>query len=252
MMRLRLALCLLCLWLPNTSVARNLIDAWIVHPIPGQRGALKQALLEHMAYRESQEEEYTWLIYTPMLGDNVSAVLFYRCCVTWDEMERLERWRVTSGVDQHWLDFVEPFVQRMERYISDVDLENSNWPIEPPIAPYMAVTEMYLDAEHMETAWDGVKRISDQAKAMDWPFSWQWSRQLGGAPIINYVVPYSTLVELSPTDTDFETMMAEYLGDPAKARQEVHLWLSHFDRFDYQIYKLEPALNPDINIDTTN
>ncbi len=232
-------------WAAWARADTMLMDAFIVTPLPGQRAPLEQAIHDHLNFRLSKGESRSWLLYAPTLGDNIGRLMLFHCCVTWEELERYHVWEDSEEVMTHWMNFVEPFVQEMGHYISEVDANNSNWEGVEGVSPYLNVTELHFRAGHWEQARKDVGTLSGYAKAMDWQPRWLWAWQLGGDPILNLIVPQERLSDMSMQTAGFEQLLSEHLGDRDKAKALLASWNEHFVSSNIQLFKLLRAVDSD-------
>ncbi|MBY6185296.1 hypothetical protein KUV89_01390 [Marinobacter hydrocarbonoclasticus] len=226
-----------------------LMDTYIVTPLPGQRGPLEQAIHDHLNFRLSKGDSRTWLLYTPTLGRGIGRLMLFHCCASWEELERYQSWETEAETTPHWMNFVEPFVDSVDHFISEVDLNSSNWEgVEKP-SPYLNVNELHIRAGHSDQARIDVLAISNYAKAMDWLPRWMWSWQLGGDPVLNLVIPQDRLSDMSFQTNGFEKALGDHMGDKVKARELIQSWNGHFEYNSFQLFKLlrvaEPGQKPD-------
>ncbi|MBY5979592.1 hypothetical protein [Ferrimonas balearica] len=238
-------LALLGLPVPAPAQAeRILMDAYLVTPLPGQRGPLEQAIHEHINYRLSKGESRPWLLYTPTLGKNIGRLMLFHCCVSWEELERYHSWEEEAETTDHWMNFVEPFIQQLDHYISEVDVNSSNWEAFGKPSPYLSITELHLHAGHRERAMKDVAVLSSHVKAMDWLPRWLWSWQLGGDPVLNLIIPQDRLSDMSIHVPGFEQALGEHLGDGRKAKTLVEEWNVHFEESHFQLFRLLRTVEP--------
>lgn len=215
-----------------------LMDTYIVTPLPGQRGPLEQAINDHINHRLANGESRGWQIYTPTLGPNIGRFLLFHCCLNWEELERYQNWELEQETMSHWMTFVEPFVQQLDHFISEVDIDNSNWESYSVASPFLNVTELHIRAGHREQAMEDVSAISNYVKAMNWLPNWMWSWQLGGDPVLNLVIPQERISDMSARLPGFEHALGEHLGDKAKATALLENWNGHFEDSSFQLFRL--------------
>ncbi|MBY5991394.1 hypothetical protein [Ferrimonas balearica] len=245
MRRVFVVLLLLVSGLPSAIADDELLmDIYVVTPLPGQRLPLEQAVNDHMNHRLANGESRGWVLYVPMLGQNIGRLMLYYCCDNWNDMESYYQWEEQSEMRQHWMDFVEPFVQQVDHYISVVDAPNSSWDDYTKVSPYLNVTEYHLNPGHREPTKESIKILSDYVKALEWQSNWIWSWQMGGDPVLNLVIPQESIFDLSSQRFGFEGALGEYLGDAEKARQLLVTLRSHYSHTYFQLYRLRRQLDP--------
>ena len=78
---------------------------------------------------------------------------------------------------------------------------------------------------------------------MKWPYSWSWSRKIGGKEGLSLVVPYKNYAGMTPPDKSFAKMLSEHLGDEAKADKIFKSWSDNFHSTTYTVYVLRDDLS---------
>lgn len=218
-----------------------LAETWVVNAKTGKLQELEQAIAKHTAHRVTLKDPRTWQIYTPVLGNNLDAILIRSSGFTWAQMDEYREWTIEKAPTEHWNKYADPQIKHYEHYLSVEDTANNNWGPEVKYR-YVGLSTYVLKPGHRAAMNKDRKLFSDVAKAKNWPFNWDWSDAVSGNGDIYLAVPYQNWASMAPPDETFAEMLGRHLGDEAKTQETLQRWSSHFESIDYNIYALRTDL----------
>ncbi|KGJ90492.1 hypothetical protein [Thalassotalea sp. ND16A] len=221
----------------------SLADLWIVVPNPGQNEKFEQAFKQHIKFRAEKGDPRPWKTYVPVVGKNLNYYAVRFCCTKFNDIESYVTWGTDNKIQAHWNMNVDQYVAHYEHYYSRVDFENSNWPEGEQGYKYFGVTDYSAKMGKGKSISAGKKMLSDNAKAMKWPYSWSWSWQIGGDGNLSLVIPYNDYAGMTPPDKSFAKVLAEHLGDEAKAGEIFKQWSDNFHSTNYTVYRLRDDMS---------
>ncbi|GAA4886972.1 hypothetical protein [Ferrimonas pelagia] len=243
----RLAIWLvICFSLAFTTAAQadeSLADMWFVTPNPGQSDQFEQALKTHLRFRQQNEDPRQWQVFVQVLGDQMDTYVIRNCCFGWDEIDGYRAWSVEQQAGAHWQETVAPLVATISHNYSSLDVANSHWPQDTSDYHYFGVTQYQIRPGHAAGVQSDVKALSEQAKAMEWPYHWSWSRPVAGAPSLMLVIPYRDHSAMAPADPNFFEALKQHMNSEKRAAKLMESWSSHFSATRYDVYRLRQDLS---------
>ncbi|WP_371378956.1 hypothetical protein [Thalassotalea aquiviva] len=214
---------------------KSLADSWIVVPNAGQSEQFEAALKKHLTFRKQQGDTRQWHTYTPVIGKNLNYYVIRSCCTAWNDVDAYKQWGDDKEVGKHWMKNVDKFVQSYQHTYNRLDFENSKWD-DTKKYNYFGVNRMTPIPGKGSEIRKYKKAISDNAKAMNWPFSWSWSWEIGGDENLILVFPYESYADMTPPEKPFATALGEHMKDKDKAMEILKNWSSSFSHTTYTVY----------------
>ncbi|MFT5789595.1 MAG: hypothetical protein ACI8SJ_001713 [Shewanella sp.] len=234
--------------LVNTAAAAeakpdSLADAWVMVPNHGQEAAFETAFMKHVQFRASKGDPRAWKVYRPAIGTGMDRYIIRYCCTQWKDVDAYLKWQADNKILDDWNANVAQYVKHYEHFYSEIDMANSNWPQDTKDFRYFAVTNYQVKVGSGKGVADGKKWLSDNAKAMKWPYSWSWADAIGGEGGLSLVIPYKDYAGMTPPDKSFSETLATHLGDEAKAGAALKAWSDNFHSTTYTVYRLVDELS---------
>ena len=221
----------------------SLADVWVMVPNHGQQVAFEKAFIKHVKFRASKGDPRTWKVYRPAIGTDMGRYIVRYCCTKWKEVDGYQQWQTDNKVLEHWNANVAQYVDHYQHFYSRIDMKNSHWPKESKGFKYFAVTSYQLKMGSAKSVAEGKKLLSDNAKAMKWPYLWSWGNTIGGKGGLSLVIPYKNYAEMTPPDKTFSEALAAHMGDEAKAAKVLTAWSQNFESTEYTVYRLDEKLS---------
>ncbi|PKG55417.1 hypothetical protein [Shewanella sp. GutDb-MelDb] len=234
--------------LMNTAVAADakpdsLADVWVMVPNHGQESAFETAFIKHVQFRASQGDPRAWKVYRPTIGTGMDRYIIRYCCTQWNDVDGYQKWQADNKILDDWYANVAQYIHHYEHFYSRLDIENSNWPQDSEEFKYFAVTNYREKMGSSKGIAAGKKLLSDNAKAMKWPYSWSWADSIGGEGGLSLVIPYNNYAGMTPPDKSFAEVLATHMGDEAKAGAALKAWSDNFHSTTYTVYRLVDELS---------
>ncbi|MCL1049153.1 hypothetical protein L2755_05885 [Shewanella abyssi] len=240
--------CILMLALLNVANAAHhkpdsLADVWVMVPNAGQQAAFETAFIKHIQFRASKGDPRAWKVYRPAIGTGMDRYIIRYCCTKWKDVDGYLQWQADNKILDDWYANVAQYLGHYEHFYSRIDAKNSHWPDDTKDFKYFAVTNYKAKMGSVKSIAEGKKLLSDNAKAMKWPFFWSWADSIGGKGGLSLVIPYKNYAEMTPPDKSFSQALAAHMGDDAKAGAALKAWSENFHSTTYTVYRLVEELS---------
>lgn len=221
----------------------NIAEVWVMVPVEGMEEKFEEAFKDHLEYRQDKEDPREWNTYRPLLGKYLNKYHVRTCCVAWGDLDKYKEWANKNNISQHWNDKVAQYVASYEHYFFELDMENSNWPEDNSKFMYFGVTEFHGKFGKDGSIEQSKKVLSDNAKEMNWPYFWSWSRRIGGKGGIGLVIPYTNYEGMERPEVTFYEALSKHLGSQEKAEEIFEDWDDNFKGSKYNIYVLDKEMS---------
>jgi hypothetical protein len=251
MKSLALGLCMLALFgLPVVMQAQegdanppNKADLWVIHVKTGMAAEFEAAFTAHLAFRAEKGEPRAWNTYTVAIGDDLGAYGIRFCCVHWADVDKYVAWSEESGVDAHWNENVDQYVDSYEHYFSTQDFKNSNWPEGDTKFTLFGVTTWQVKQGADRTMNEAKAKLSSLAKEHGWPRHWAWNSRIGGSSTLAIVSPYENYAGMEPPEKSFAEFLTEHMDSPEEAIELLGSFSKSFKSSEYTVYRLREDLS---------
>ncbi|MEZ9200312.1 hypothetical protein [Shewanella sp. 10N.286.54.B9] len=239
---------LLTMGLSNAALAAHhkpdsLADVWVMVPNQGQQAAFEKAFIKHIQFRASKGDPRAWKVYRPAIGTGMDRYIIRYCCTKWNDVDGYQKWQADNKILDDWYANVAQYINHYEHFYSRIDMKNSHWPKDSKGFKYFAVTNYQAKMGKAKSIADGKKLLSDNAKAMKWPYLWSWGNAIGGKGGLSLVIPYKNYAEMTPPDKSFSEALASHMGDEAKAGAVLKAWSENFHSTTYTVYRIVDELS---------
>lgn len=221
-----------------------LSDVWVFAPKADMADEFYEAAEEYIAWRAEQGDSREWTAFTPVIGHEMNRVMFRTCCFDWADQDAYNKESADKEFGKKFNELMGPFVDHHHRYIERTDFENSHW-TEENEGPYYGATTWYLNEEFTPQAFEARKKMSSIAKD-GWGSEtnqWLWLSRIGGASVLQVVVPYSDWADMKPPEVSF----FEHVSSKLESEEEVARLFSDFSagkvKSDYTVWRVIPELS---------
>ena len=236
-----------CLLLAPTANAQdedppNIADLWIVTVDYPNSAAFEEAFKTHLAARTEAGDSRNWQTYTVVAGGELDTYGVRYCCFNWADADAYAEWFQSSGILDHWNEHVAQYVDDYSHHFQYLDLDNSNWPEDPPDYRYFGVTSWQLKPGTTGTRRAAIKALSAVGKEHEWGLPWSWQSSIGGDDTLSLVTPYANFADMEPPEQSFFEFATEHLGAEETARL-FNEFGSSFWSSEYNIYEHRPDLS---------
>ncbi len=221
----------------------NKVATWIVTPKAGHTQDFEASLKAHMAHRTEHNDPRTWLVYTPMTGDELNTYILRACCDTWADHDSYRDWSEKNAITEHWMNNVDQFVDDYVHHISSIDYPSSNWPEDLEDINYVGVTYFTVKTGHTAAFQASIEQLSKIAKDGGWDRMWAWGTAITGGNQVYLVSPYADYASMAPPEKSFAEFLAAQMDSPETAQQALTDFNSHIGDQDYKIYTVRADLS---------
>ena len=221
-----------------------LTDVWWVVPKRGMEAEFTAAVTKHMAFRAKAGESYAWMAFRPVIGKNLTPVLFRSCCFEYADLDPYQAEREELGLNDDWNKHVDQYVDHYHHYYDVNDWENSHWP-EGSNGPYFAVTTWALKENAGPGPGEARKKFSQMAKKEGWAedHNWLWLQTIGGSPQLGVVSSMASLAELAPEEKTFFEFAVEQMGSEEDVMKMFESFGSGFASSDFTVWMYDAELS---------
>lgn len=220
----------------------NQAEVWVVTVKDGMDSEFREAFKDHIKYRVRKNDPWEWRTYTPIIGDDLNHYVIRYCCTDHAGLDSYRQWTQEAKTGEHWNEKVDPTVASYRHYLQTVDFDNSNWPEGDPAFQLFGVTRYTHKMGVASSIEAGKTALSTSAKEGNWPRSWAWLRNTGGAGNLELVVPYMDYAEMAPTEESFAEFLARLHGAD-KAGEMLQSFSDNFTATDYTVYRYLPDMS---------
>ena len=220
----------------------NVADLWILTVDYPNSAAFEEAFKTHLAARKEAGDPRNWQTYTVVAGGAINTYSVRYCCFKWADADAYAEWTQSSGILDHWNEHVAQYVDDYSHQFQDLDLDNSNWPEDPPDYRYFGVTSWQPKPGTTGSRQAAIKALSAVGKEHGWSLPWSWQSYVGGDAELSLVTPYVDFAAMEPPEQSFYKFAAEHLGAEETARLFKDFG-SSFWSSEYTIYEHRPDLS---------
>jgi len=203
------------------------------------------AAAKHMAFRVKAGESRTWMVFRPVVGENLAVVQYRSCCFNYADLDANNAADAELGLNDDWNENVDQYVDHYHHYFDVADWENSHWP-EGSDGPYFAVTSWALKENVGPGPGEARKKFSQMAKKEGWAegdHNWLWLESIGGKPRLTVVSSMDSLADLAPEDPSFFEFASEKMGSAEDAMAMFDQFGSGFANSDFTVWVYDEELS---------
>ena len=225
--------------------APNLASVWVASLKTGKLDEFMAATAEHMAFRKAQGDSRAWQTFQPVIGDDLSTIVFRYCCFDWADEDAYIAETIEKGFDEHWNANVDPFVESYAHYLSYVDFENSHWDDETGPFTYFGVTYWHVQPGKYDDFKAAKAELSKMAKEHNWAGGeryWAWLSRIGGKSQESIVVPFKNFAGMAPPEQTFYDFAVETMGQE-EAEALFAKFSESYKGSKYTVWRLIPELS---------
>lgn len=204
----------------ESKPASNVSTAWYMWPKAGDIPQFEKALREHAAWRKKAGEDFTWNIYQPVAGDDISYYVVFSGNHSWADFDRNQKWEMDNRAQDAFNQNVGPLVERYSHYFYEDEADLSYWPATGQF-PMYAVTRMKLGPGQYGNFRSGVSSAREAAEAQKFGGNWELRSITGGDDDMMLVIPYSNYADMAGPSPSFMEMMAKHMGGEDQAAKNM-------------------------------
>lgn len=222
-----------------------LTDVWLMVPKQGMQAEFTEAAKKHMAFRAEAGDSRTWMAFRPAIGHNMNVVHYRACCFDYADQDAYIAEEEKLGLDAHWNENVDQYVDHYHHYLESNDWQNSHWP-EGSKGPYFGATSWTWKQGAGPGPNEMRKKISQMAKNEGWAeagHNWLWLERIGGEPKIAIVTSFESFADMAPDEQSIFEFIAEKTGSVEEASKMFKKFGSGFESSDYTVWVYDADLS---------
>jgi hypothetical protein len=244
----KIALALAVTLLPG-AVARaadeapgKLTDTWIFWVKAGHQAAFEAGVKAHLAWRKSAGEPFTWNAYQPVVGDDLTHVVYRSGPHHWKDFDANNEWEAKTNSDAKYNEQVAPHLDKVEHYISELDTEHSSW-TDNPDYKYFGVTMAELEPGTYGQVNEVLATIHTAVVTQKWPRSYSIAWRIGGRGGMMIVSPFKSFADMADPETPFLKVLGTALGSEDAAKAVFQRFGKSLESERYTVYMARPDLS---------
>lgn len=223
------------------AAAGNIADRWVLWPKPGETKAFEAALKEHAAWRKKAGEPFSWTMYQPIVGTDLTYYVIRSDDHQWKDFDAEDAWNTKAKADDAYEQQMGSHVARAEHYFEQTDTDHSNF------APgkeykYFGVTSRRLKAGSRADLMGALGKIHKALQDAKWPYHYRLAWLVGGEDTFRIVIPMKNYADMADPDPSVRSVLTKALGEDA-AGATLKQFGSSFESEDYTVYAVRPDLS---------
>ena len=220
----------------------NVAETWRVKVPLADAPAFEAAFKAHIEAREAAGDPWSWQTYVNVVGGEIDVYTIQACCHSWADMDTYAEWVNGSGLMADWATTVGQYIDHYAHEYSVFDLENSNWPADPPDYRLFGITSWVPRPGAMMSTFEAVAKLSSIGKENGWSLPWAWSSRIGGEAQLSVITPYMSFADMEEPSPNFFEFVAEQVG-PEEAAKLFTQFGEGFWSSRYRIVQHRPDLS---------
>ncbi len=224
-----------------------LAEMWLVTVDISDMGKFQSALKDHLALRTEKGDPWKWQVYTTVVGENLDQIAIRYCCISWADVDSYAKWENDNPeIFTDWMEKVDPYVNKTERYFEQMDWKNSHWAEEANTSKLFGVTEWVVKGEHGVDFAAAREKMSQIAINQGWATderNWIWATTIGGRKTESVVVPYENYAAMAPDEESFYAFLTKQLGSEEAAAELLKAFNSATWGSSYTVWQHRPDLS---------
>ncbi len=226
--------------------AGNVSSAWYMWPKAESIPQFEKALREHAEWRKKSGEDFSWKVYQPVAGDDMSYYVVFSGKHDWADFDANQKWEMEAKAQAEFNRNVNPLVERYSHYFYEDQADLSYWPATGQFPMYL-VTRMKLGAGQYGNFRSAVIKAREAAEAQKFGGNWMLRSITGGSDDMMLVSPHSNYAAMAGPSPDFMEVMAKHMGGADKAAKNMTAIQSAIEAGDTTVVAYRPDLSTAVN-----
>ena len=226
----------------SRTATGNIAERWLLWPKTGQTKEFEAALKEHAAWRKKAGESFSWTIYQPIVGSDLTYYVIRSDNHVWKDFDANDAWGTKAKAEDAYDQQVGTHVARAEHFFEETDARHSHW-TENKDYKYFGVTTMRLkpgSRGDMMTALDRIQKAFNDEK---WPYPYRLAWLIGGDDSLRIVIPMKSYAEMADPDPSVHKVLAKALGSEEAAGTTLKQFSGSFEDEQYTVFAIRPDLS---------
>lgn len=227
---------------PEAPAPGPVASSWIMWPKPGETQAFEDGLKAHAAWRKAAGEGWTWQVYQPVVGEDLTFYVVRSGGHQWADLDADVEWEKSNHFFEKWMEQAGTHVARYQHFVSVLDPQHSKWQASDDYR-YFGVSSLVLRPGGWLDMLAGLDKIHTALVDKKWPMSYsiQWS--MGGESPILFIVPFRSYAEMAEPEPSMVQLITEALGSKEAAVAALKQFEGSFEREYYTVYLLRADLS---------
>jgi hypothetical protein len=226
----------------SKTATGNIADRWVLWPKAGQTKEFEAALKAHAVWRKKAGEPFSWVMYQPIAGIDLTYYVVRSDNHQWKEFDAEDGWSTKAKADEAYEQQLGVHVARVEHFFEETDTAHSHW-VESKDYKYVGVTSMRLKSGtrgEMMAALDKIQKAIIDEK---WPYPYRLAWLIGGEDRLRIVVPMKSYAEMADPDPSVRKVLAKSLGSEDAAGATLKQFSGSFEDEQYTVFAYRPDLS---------
>ncbi len=223
------------------AAAGNIADRWVLWPKPGEAKAFEAGVREHAAWRKKAGEPFTWVMYQPIAGSDLTYYVIRSDNHAWKDFDAEEAWSTKAKAEEAYQQQLGMHVAREEHYYEETDTAHSHW-IDSKDYKYVGVTSWRLKPGargDLMAALDKIQKAITDAK---WPYPYRLAWLIGGDDRLRVVTPMKSYAEMADPDPSVRALLAKSLGSDDAAGATLKQFGGALEDTQFTVFAYRPDL----------
>jgi hypothetical protein len=226
---------------PKTA-AGNIADRWVLWPKAGETKQFEAALKEHAAWRKKAGEPFTWVMYQPIAGTDLTYYVIRSDNHTWKEFDAEDSWSTKAKSDDAYEQQLGVHVARAEHFFEETDTAHSHW-VESKDYKYVGVNSWRLKSGARGDLMAALDKIQKAITDEKWPYPYRLAWLIGGDDRLRLVMPMKSYAEMADPDPSVRKLLAKSLGSEDAAGATMKQFGSALEDYQYTVFAYRPDLS---------
>jgi len=227
---------------PAAAAAGNIADRWVLWPKPGHTKEFEAAVKEHAAWRKKAGEPFTWLMYQPIVGTDLTYYVIRSDDHQWKDFDTEDAWSTKAKADDAYEQQVGLHVARAVHYLEQSDNAHSQMG-DLKDYKYVGVTTRHLKGGMRGEMMGALDKIQKAITDQKWPYHYRLAWLIGGENDLRIIVPAKNYADMADPDPSLHSVLAKALGSEDAASATLKQFGSSFESDDYTLYITRPDLS---------
>ncbi len=219
-----------------------LADFWTFWAKPGHEAEFEAGVKVHLAWRKQAREGWFWEAYQPIVGTDLSHVIFRSGEHRWADFDAQQAWEEANKAGEAFARDVAPHLERYEHTIAESDYANSQWAMGVDYK-YFWVVDHKLKSGMSGAIAEATTKIHQGLQAAGWKKSYALSRTIGGPGGLTLVFPYATYAEMEDPKPGFMEVLATGMGSQDAAKAVLEQFDAAVEETNTTFYVARPDLS---------
>jgi hypothetical protein len=217
-------------------------STWLMWVKNGQAQQFQEAIKAHAAWRKQEGESFTWSVFQPVAGSDLSYYVVRTDGHHWKDFDANAAWEQEHDSTAQFRKQVGPYIQRMEHYFDEDDSKHSHW-IPSKDYRYFGVTDYHFKPGSRATVKGVMDKIQKAVTDAKWPYSYAISHTIGGSGGVTIVEPMKSYADMADPEPSMMDILAKSLGSKKAAKAAMQDFGSSIKHYQYTVYVYRPDLS---------